>query len=50
MKKLFEIESKKEKGCYALYIFFFFTFPDNILNEIKYQSHPPWTFGLHSAK
>ena len=44
------IKIKKEKGFRRYYYFFFFTFPDNILNEIKYRSHPAWTFGLHSAK
>ena len=42
-------ELKKGKVFIRYYFIFFFTFPDNILNKIKYRSHPAWTFGLHSA-
>ena len=47
------IEINQENGKIVLRIIFFFflvSFPDNILNELKYRSHLAWTFGLHSAK
>ena len=52
------IEINQESKKIVLCFFFFsslyknkkFSFPDNILNELKYRSHLAWTFGLHSAK
>ena len=47
-------ESKKIVLCFFFFFSLYknkkFSFPDNILNELKYRSHLAWTFGLHSAK
>ena len=47
--EIIEINQENEKIVLRIKFFFFF-FPDNILNELKYRSHLAWTFGLHSAK
>ena len=50
--EIIEINQENEKIVLRIKNFFFFlvSFPDNILNELKYRSHLAWTFGLHSAK
>ena len=50
--EIIEINQENEKIVLRKKEFFFFlvSFPDNILNELKYRSHLAWTFGLHSAK
>ena len=48
--EIIELNQESNKIHFLIFFFFFYTCPDNILNEIKYRSHPAWTFGLHSAK
>ena len=49
--EIIEINQENEKIVLRIFFFFFLvSFPDNILNELKYRSHLAWTFGLHSAK